>query len=849
MRGPAAAFQTVTGILRAIARDDPDRVAVTARGAGLSYGELDQLSNQIGNGILDRLGPDPEAVVILCADPTRTVAAMIGILKSGKFWTTLDHTTSPEVAASRLDDTAARLIVTDCEAGVRLARERGVATLRLDQFRSAANESMLAGATADALACIIYTSGSSGRPKGVMRSLGALLHAARASSDRTSVRPDDRIVLLGSLTWGSGISSLFRCLLSGATGYLFPLREAGFSALAELIVAEEITIYHSVPTVFRQFLSGLGADARFPSVRLVQLAGEPVTAQDVELFLAHLGAECLFVNNLGATEATSFLRCELDRTVPTEVATPFRFRPASRTEILLLDEQGDEVSKGEVGEIAVQSAGLALGYWRRPDETAAVFLSDPAGSGRRTYRTRDLGRLMEDGSIEHLGRSDQQIKLRGQLVDVAAANEAFQTIVANDPDLSEGVILVRELRRHGHRLVAYVAPAAGRTPDRRQVRERCAAILPEAMVPNAVVLLPRLPTGPDGALLQDAIPELRESDLLLGGRARPARLVTEDEIIAIFRELLDLESVGIDDSFFDLGGDSLLALRLVLELEKRFHTTLSAESLFQAHTPLSLAALIERAEQDGERSMEVMHAGAPARPLFGVGGVGGSVMMIVEVARRLGAGQPVYGLHPPGMNWTRRGCRSLEEMASFYVERIREVQPAGPYRLFGASFGGLMAFEMALQLEAAGEQVERLALVDTAPPERTCDGDEDEAAAADPELPEALARRLEEGVREVFAVQKLAARRYLPAGQVRARILYFLCTGREATVGESPGVFQRARDWLSDRLLLHSRDPRLAWRRHAAGEIRFVPLPGEHGHFNREPQVSRLIAELQDALR
>ncbi|MFG0319020.1 MAG: AMP-binding protein [Planctomycetota bacterium JB042] len=836
----------VLEILGEIARTSPDRVALKGSDSTLAFAPLERRARRIADGLASRLGRVERPVAIVSDDPLRAVPSMLGVLAAGGPWVVVEPSAPPDVAVRLLRDAGPLLVLTDDERGVEFARACGATAVSPEEVAAegvpTTRLARLAPLPLDATACLLYTSGSSGPPKGVMRSHEALVHAALTYGEQFGVGGADRMVLLASPSRGAGVSSLFRCLLNGAACHLFPLREAGFGALRSALGSGEVTLYHSVPTVFRQFLLGLDAHDRFPAVRLVHLGGEPVEPLDVELFRRHFGPRARLIGNLGATEAPTFLRCTIDAREGEVPAERLRYRSVSDAEVVLLDEGGREVREGEAGEIAVRSAQLSRGYWNRPDLTARAFRPGPNGEEDRIYRTRDRARRLPDGSFELLGRLDRQVKVRGQLVDLAQANKAFQGIVAARPELAAGVLTSSSLPRHGLRLVAYVEPAPGHAPRSDALRALCVESLPPATAPSAVVVVPTLPRRPDGSVDVGRLPAPSRSDRLTGRPPRRPRLGVERELTRIFRDLLALTEVGIDDCFFALGGDSILALRLLVEIENRFDVRLPSASLVRSSSPLRLAARIEEGGADDDLGMEGLHVDAPGAPLFAIGGIGGSVLTVLKIGHRLGPGQPFHALHPPGMDWERHGCRRLEEMAATYLERIRRVAPHGPYRLLGTSFGGLVAFEIARQVEAGGEEVELLAVVDSNAPGRPGGRLVPEA-----DLPDAVAGRLERETREVLLAQKRASRAYRPAGPVRCPILYFRCDERRSGTDSRGGWRARARR-VADRLRPPARDRRSGWDERTTGGIRVVPLPGRHGRFGRPPQLDVLVDTLRAAL-
>ncbi len=799
-RGPAAVFAERV-------RETPERLAVAGMAQRLTYAELDRAADHVARAV-DAAGiADGAAVAIDCRDPVNAVAAIVGVLKTAHPWVSVD-------AALTRSGTAAQLA--DAGAGLRVADDREAAwsgrSLEFCATAAAAAggpEYRPRGAP-DAPACIVYTSGTTGRPKGVLRGRETLAHTAQVYAERFAVTADDRFALLASLAHGAGVSDTFRALFAGASLHPFDLRRGGFAGLAAWLRREEATVLHAVPSLFRQFVAALRDNERLHAIRLVHLGGEKPTRADVVSFRGRFATDAVLVNNLGATEAPTILQRVFTAADADAAEAVVVGGPVPGVAVSLVDESGAEVAPGAVGRIAVRSRYLALGYWRRPEATRAAFRSDAAGG--RVHVTRDLGRRVEGGGIEYVGRSDRRHKVRGSAVDPAAADRAFCALLGDDPAVADAAVVAHEAAGET-RLVAYVAGRAGRPVDTARLRDRCRAQLPGHLVPAGFVVLPRLPRHADGTLEPTALPNPGTRARRPARRIHGPRTARERRLAELFRDVLGCGRVGRGDSFFDLGGDSLRALRLVHEIDTAFGVRVPAEALFDADTVARLA--VRLAAEDGAAehdSIEAMHAAERRPPLFAVGGLDGGVLKIRAVGRALGRRQPFFGLHPPAMDWSTVGCARLEEMAAHYVRIVRRVQARGPFHLLGSSFGGLVAFAMAVELQSAGESVALLAMIDTSSPRGS-----GRARRAAPRLQD-----------PVMAAHTAASRGFSPRERFRGRILYFQCTGEPA----APRGAEHA----------------AAWRDLATRGIRVVPLPGRHGRFDVEPQLGVVSRELSRAL-
>jgi len=497
---------------------------------------------------------------------------------------------------------------------------------------------------------------------------------------------------------------IFAALLYGAALYPIDIREVGLVGLRERLIRDSITVYHSTPTVFRHLLAASAGEELAPTLRLVVLGGEEVRREDVEAYVRHTPRHCLFVNGLGPTESTVSLQHFVDKATRVERSSVPVGRPVQDTEVLLLSPGGEP---GQIlGEIAIRSRHIALGYWEKPDLTREVFLPDPDGGERRIYRTGDMGRLLPDGCIEFAGRRDFQVKIRGFRIELGEIEAAL----ARHPGVREIVAVVRDRPPEERRLIAYwVArgePAPADDALRRFLREK----LPEYMVPSAFVRLEALPLTPGGKLDRRALPDPAEAQPVAGPGFVPPSGELEVRLARLWERVLGTGPVGADDRFFDLGGHSLLAVRLFDEIEKAFGLRIPLATLFKAPTVGELAGVLREQGRSAQWSSLVpLQAGGRLMPFFGVHGHSGEVLFYRDLCRRLGPDRPFFGLQAQGFNG-KPLHRAIGPMAAHYLDEIRTVQPHGPYFIGGYCLGAIVAFEMAQQLLAGGEEIGLLAL-------------------------------------------------------------------------------------------------------------------------------------------
>jgi aspartate racemase len=532
----------------------------------------------------------------------------------------------------------------------------------------------------------------------------------------------------------------------------------------------------------------------------------------------------------------------------------------------VLDEGGEPVPVGVAGELYVGGAGVARGYWRRPELTAEKFLPDPFGTepGARLYRTGDLARRRPDGNLEFLGRIDQQVKIRGFRVEPGEVEQAL----SSHPAVREAAVVASVHAAGATRLVAYIVPATQPPPSPELLRDFLRKKLPEPMIPSAFLHSTDLPRTPAGKIDRHALPTPGPPGPPQGEKTAP-RDPLESALAKIWETALGLPAVGVREDFFELGGHSLLAVRVFARIEKEFGKKLPLSTLFQAPTIEQLSDVLREGPSPARWSSLVPIQTLGSRPpLFCFHPIGGNVVTYSELARRLGPDQPVYGLQAVGLDGREAPLKTIEAMAAHYVREIRSVQPTGPYFLTGSSFGGVLAFEAARQLEERGERVGLLALLDTYCP--VYPGSIGALSRWRHRM-ERLGKRVGLTIRNLVGTRERAG--YL-RGAVRRVRRRFRRRARElartlsSTVGlpePAPTVYesnlQALRSYAprrcpcrvtlfraQDRFLETRYDPRLVWREFAGDGLEVVELPGNHVRMLADPIVDRLAEELRSRL-
>jgi amino acid adenylation domain-containing protein len=693
----------------------PDGLAVKSGGNEVSYGALDRLANRIANAILAACGQASEPVVLLIEQGVLLVAGILGTLKAGKIYVPLDPSFPPAHLAGQIADAGARIILTtgqSREAAQSLLRELppGQTQLRLQVLEvdviaaNAATHDPQISIAPDAGAYIFYTSGSTGRPKGVLDSHRNVLHNIMRYTNTLRICADDRLTLLQGPSFSGAVSSLFGALLNGAAVFPFDVPRGGADCIGPWLQGERITIYHSVPALFRRLAEGLS----FPALRIVRLEGDQAAPQDIKLFKERCSRGALLVNGLGATECGIARQFFVDHDTCMSIGVVPVGYPVEDMDVVVLDDTGRGVISGEVGEIVVRSRYLAQGYWRQPSLTAAAFGAEPGTDGLRSYHTGDLGRLRSDGCLEHLGRKDfSSTKVGGNRVHVADVEAALLEV----PDLKEAAVAILDPHGGEPRLAAYLVPRKPPGPTVSVIRRCLAERLPPYMIPSTYVMLEALPLNANGKVDRLALPPADSSRPHLGTVCNHPEDLLQYQLVRIWEEVLGVTPIGIRDDFFELGGSSLLALEMVHKIEQLFDRKVSLSAMMAGATVERLAEAIKSETETLSEPITGVQVGGSRPPFFFLHGdyLGGG-FYCQRLARRLGPDQPFYALHPFGLD-DEPIPESYQSMAARHLAALRVIQRSGPYRLGGSCNGGLVALEVARCLLAKGERIDRLILI------------------------------------------------------------------------------------------------------------------------------------------
>jgi amino acid adenylation domain-containing protein len=681
-------------------------LAVRIQKATLTYGELNRKANRIAHSLLARRGNGEEPIGLFFEDSAETIAAMLGALKAGKIYLPLDVNIPPSRATYIVKDAAAKVILTSRASAARVCELAGpdVALVLTEELEHVADTNPGLPISPNRLASLYYTSGSMGAPKGIPSSHQARVINYRHYARALHLTSTDRLILLYSCTFSGAVNNLFGALLSGASLFPFDIAKYGISNLADWIERHQISIYHSVPAIFRGLSESLDG-RRLSHLRVVMLASDTADETDVTAFRATCPPACRLANAWGVSEAPFIRPYWVDASREYSAGPLPAIGPAHEAdEVQLLDDAGNAVAEGEDGEIVLRGADLAPGYWGKPELTQKCFFTDPNDHKLRRYHTGDLGRRLPDGSIVHLGRKDLQVQIRGYRVELEEIEAALRTLAG----VNAAVVVAEDQGQGEKRLVAHVVGESGYEMDHLSLRRQLSEHLPEYMTPELFLQIDALPLSVGGKVDRNALSSLPGPAAPPRERRAP-RDRTEQQLIQIWQSVLRIPLVGTGDNFFELGGNSLQALQIALHIERTFGHRLVPSVLIEKPTIEELAPLLADRSRTEWSPLVPLQPHGKRSPLFCIHGTGGHIFFYRDLAAMLGPEQPVYGLQALGLDGGEPPLTDVREIASRYVSEVRRVQPEGPYHLAGSCFGAYVALEMAALLQSHNERVGFLA--------------------------------------------------------------------------------------------------------------------------------------------
>jgi amino acid adenylation domain-containing protein len=684
----------------------PDDCAVICEGRQLAYGELNRRANQLARH-LQSLGVGPNNLVGLMVERSvDMMVALLAVLKAGGAYVPLDPSFPQGRLNYMVENSGMRVLVTHRNLVQQLS-VKPVSIVRLDDdspaFARQAGDNICAPKlSAENLAYVLYTSGSTGKPKGVEVQHSALVNFLDSMQREPGFRNTDTMLAVTTLSFDIAGLELYLPLVTGGKLVIASRDEAQDPIrLIERMRESDCTMMQATPATWRALLH-VGWKG---SPRLKILCGGESFPRDLAQELLPHCAELW--NMYGPTETTIW--STIYRVWETDGPIPIG-RPIANTQVFVLDVHRNLVPHGVIGELYIGGDGLARGYLCRPELTEERFVPSPLATNDRLYRTGDLARWLHDGALECLGRIDGQVKIRGYRIELGEV----ETVLVQHTAIRQGVVTAYEQSPGSKVLVAYCQAHTGMTPVVSDLRAHLKKSLPEYMVPSIFVTMDTLPLTPNGKIDRKALPSPREKQIESFVEFVGPRDPLEQTLANIWSKILKVVRVGLYDNFFDLGGHSLGAVSMLLDVKKLTGRTLPLATLFQAPTIAALAELLRREGWNPSWSSLVPIRSQGARtPLFLVHGAEGNVMLYRHLAQHLDADRPIYGLQSHGLDGKNSPDRTIKEMASRYLKEVVALQPKGPYLVGGYCLGGTIALELAQQLTSVGEKVDLVILLET----------------------------------------------------------------------------------------------------------------------------------------
>ncbi|MFD2570936.1 amino acid adenylation domain-containing protein [Spirosoma soli] len=691
------------------ARAFPDNIAVRFGKATLTYQALNEKANQLAR-LLVAKGVQPGDRIGLAAERSlELMVSLLAVMKTGAAYIPVDPQHPAERIEFILADASCQILLTSANFKNRISLALEEIVLEeiwpsLDQYATADLNVPTSG---DDLIYVLYTSGTTGKPKGVQTKHNGVVNVLLSVQKRPGLLPADKTVTLATISFDLATVEIYLPLLTGAElVFVDNTVSRNGQALADLLRTEGISFLQTTPATLRMLWeAGWRGDKQLTVISC---------AEALPMDLAHkLMASCKSLWNFyGPTETTIYATGT--QILPTDELITIG-KPIDNTQVFIVDEQLQSLAEGQAGEICIAGVGLARGYLNQPGLTAEKFIDFVTPDGRQVklYRSGDLGQFESGGNIRYLGRIDQQVKIRGHRIEVAE----IEHNLLKQAGVKNAVVIAREDTPGDQRLVAYLVPDRYISDEEEQIktwRTGIRRMLPEYMIPNNFVLLAELPVTANGKTDKKALPKPGSRAVAVEARSTQPQTKEEIQLASIWMDVFGLSTISIDDNFFDIGGHSLIAVQVMNRLEQQTGRRLPLSALFEYPTIRKLAALIQPDKPvKSWKSLVPIKPDGSKEPIYIIHGIGLNLLNFSSLATYMDAEQPIYGLQARGLDGTEEPLDKMESIAACYIEEVLEQNPTGPYAIAGYSFGGYVAYEMARQLTAMGKEIKMLAMFDT----------------------------------------------------------------------------------------------------------------------------------------
>lgn len=839
---PTPPQASIQELFEARVNQHPERIAVSCGNVTLTYAELNQRANQIANYLLQTGLPNEGLVGVYLDRSPEAVYTLMGILKAGGAYVPIDSGYPADRVALMLGDAKVHRLITVSRLSQQLPPlEAPIIRLDVDAeaiaLQSDVNPPSISGP--HSLAYVLYTSGSTGRPKGVaVPHLGIVRLVI--GSEFLNMGPEETFLQLTSLSFDPSGLEIYGSLLNGGRAAIISMNQPSLKHIAETIRDQRATILNSNPDLVNLLVEDYSEEIQ--GLTQVISGGDILPVWLARKFQAKL-PNSHFINVYGPTENSVITTTNAIQPITDEVSISIG-RPIANDEVYILDKHFQPVPIGVVGELYLGGDGVARGYLNDEALSNEKFIPNPysMAPGRVMYKTGDLARFKPDRSIDFLGRIDHQVKIRGCRIELGEVE-----VVLNDyPGVQMAVASAWKSEEGGQKLVAYMVMQAGRQLDQQQLRSFVQERLPQYMVPTFIVPMDQIPMTSVGKIDRKKLPSPVVTTL--GAKMVAARNEVERKLSDIWERLLKVSPISVQDDFFDLGGHSLLAMQLFSEIEIAFEKKMPVSIIFHENTIEKQAKLLMTGGiSDGAASSLVaIQPRGNKPPIYCIHELSGEVLLYWNLAQRLGDNQPVYGLRYATSDDASK--ITTEDLAARYIQDIKKMQPEGPYHLLGFSIGGLIAYEMAQQLQSRQEEVPLLAILDARNPTYY------------PSSKYSVIKRIKDNVHIFFKIPKELKAKFMvekvhnalvkrdllsnsPGEEAERRAHYFLQLPRIYDTQPYPGriAFFRADYDYSSYIL----DAKNGWESTGEGEIRVHNIPCNHSSMLHEPFASQIAAVIK----
>jgi amino acid adenylation domain-containing protein len=840
----------------------PDAVAVAFAGERLTYRQLADRANRLATH-LQKLGVSRNTLVAICVERSLDmVVGLLGILKASGAYLPLDPSFPSERLAFMLQDAQPLVLLTQRKL-LRLLPSHPIREVFFDTLPSISKSETIERTRRQSgdLAYVLYTSGSTGTPKGVQVQHRALVNFLTSMQRKPGIASSDALLAITTLSFDIAGLELYLPLMVGARVVIASsdsVKDA--KQLLALMKACRPTIMQATPATWRMLLDS-GWEGS-PELKIL-CGGESWSTELANELLPRCRS---LWNMYGPTETTIWSAVSrVERDQPILIGTPI-----ANTTFYVLDPSGQPVPVGIPGQLYIGGKGLAQGYLGRADLTRERFIPNPFSSqvGARLYKTGDLVRRLPGGLIEFLRRVDYQVKLRGFRIELGEIEASLEQLAS----IRHCVVSFLDDGKGDKRLVAYVVPSDPHAvPAIRDLRAALKRRLPSYMIPSAFAVIEKIPHTANGKVDRKALALSNVTTITSESQIEPPRDSIEEKLIQIWERLLDMRTLGIRSNFFEMGGHSLIVIKLFAEIKNEFRLSLPIAAIFHAPTIEQLAILIRGRAIDeltmlskkslitaGRRgSIVPLKPEGSAEPVFIISGRLGIVVGLYRLAMMLGTKHPIYAVEAQSLLPSEPALLRLEDLAAFYISEIRNQQPNGPYYLLGHSLGGTTAFEIARQLHSIGERVEMLGMFDTSRRDFTVHLEQNDPSYT-------LKQRV---FREFRSIRANGAAKYIK-GQLAMRGFSLIYSAAMAVGFRTVPSFLKNTNYIM-RLAELNYNPQpwpgsitlfrakiqgrsdmtrdLGWEPLALGGIEVYDLPGDHDVF-REPTIHVLAECLRQRL-